>query len=470
MLLSITTTHRPATDLGHLLRKHPDHVRTIELGAGTGHVFWPEAGYERATACLLLEIDPVRLGGGPAPSVDDRPYTASALLASAITTVFAAALAGRCPERPGLADRALPLLVHVPTVPARCGAAGLARLFEPLGWRVDAAPVPLDPMFPHWGEAAVHDLTLRGEATVRDLLAQLVVLLPVLDDADDRPDDRPDDRGVGRDRLDELLHHGGRWLEAHPERDLIARRQLGRRPPATRASLARLVEGDPDRDALAADREEAELEAPLGLAEARLDALVAELEGAGARRVVDLRCGEGALVRALLERPQFERVVGVDASLRNVEAAARALRLDRRRERDRARVELVHGSLGYRDRRLERFDAAVLSEAVEHTPPGRLAALEQAVFGCARPGLVLVTTPNAEYNPRLGLGAGGATRRHRGHRFEWSRAELAAWAEGVGDRHGYRVRGDGIGERDERLGPPTQLAVFSRLDPARSGR
>ena len=73
MLLMITTTHRPATDLGYLLHKHPERLQTFSLPFGQAHVFYPEADSERCTAALLLDIDPVGLvRGRPGSSGEGR--------------------------------------------------------------------------------------------------------------------------------------------------------------------------------------------------------------------------------------------------------------------------------------------------------------------------------------------------------------------------------------------------------------
>jgi 3' terminal RNA ribose 2'-O-methyltransferase Hen1 len=124
-------------------------------------------------------------------------------------------------------------------------------------------------------------------------------------------------------------------------------------------------------------------------------------------------------------------------------------------------VRLLHSSLVYADERLAGLDAAVLMEVVEHVDPPRLPALERAVLGEARPATVVVTTPNAEHNVRFeGLPAGAF--RHRDHRFEWTRAEFRAWAERVAGTWGYTVRYLPVGPDDPEVGPPTQLAVFTR--------
>jgi 3' terminal RNA ribose 2'-O-methyltransferase Hen1 len=464
MLLTITTTSRPATDLGFLLHKHPGRVHAVELGFGRAHVVYPQATQERCTAALVVDVDPVGLvrerrraaGFALRQYVNDRPYAASSFLSVAIGRVFGTALGGRSRERPELAAAPLPLTARLPAVPARGGGADLlTRLFAPLGYRVAATPLPLDPHVPAWGDSAYHTLELSGEVRLRDLLAHLTVLLPVLDD--------DKHYWVGEDEVDTLLRRGGDWLAAHPERDLIARRSLRHDVGLAREALARLAEDDADPDAASAaqDAEEEAVERPLTLAEQRLAAVLDVLRAAGARRVLDLGCGSGTLVAALLREPWVDRVVGVDVSYGALQAAARRVRLDRMTPGERERVELWQGALTYRDDRLRDFDAAALVEVVEHVDPPRLGAFERVVFGHAAPRTVVLTTPNVEYNPRFeGLPAG--TLRHRDHRFEWTRGQLREWAQGVGQRHGYRVRLAGVGPEDPEAGPPTQLAVFSR--------
>jgi 3' terminal RNA ribose 2'-O-methyltransferase Hen1 len=283
------------------------------------------------------------------------------------------------------------------------------------------------------------------------------VLLPVLDD--------DKHYWVGPDEVDKLLRRGGVWLAAHPERELIAHRYLRHDRRLTRDALARLMDDDTPDDvdevASAHDAEEAVVEERISLNDRRLAAVLAAVEASGARRVVDLGCGAGKLVQRILRDTTVEKVLGVDVSYRTLEAAARRLHLDTMAPRQRQRVELVQGALTYRDRRIEGFDAATLVEVIEHLDPGRLGAFEGVVFAHARPRTVIITTPNVEYNVRFETMPAGALR-HRDHRFEWTRAELAAWAAGVADRHGYHVELSGIGPEDIEVGCPTQMAVFSR--------
>ncbi|MFJ4786660.1 3' terminal RNA ribose 2'-O-methyltransferase Hen1 [Streptomyces sp. NPDC088794] len=476
MFLTITTTgtpERPATDLGYLLHKHPDKAQAFSTSYGTAHVLYPEADAQRCTAALLLEVDAVALvrrgkgkgrGGAPdaalAQYVNDRPYAASSLLAVALSAVFSSAMKGACQAKPELPSQARPLRVEVPALPARGGPDLVRRLFEPLGWTVTVEPIALDAEFPEWGDSRYVRLLLESEAlTLAAALRHLYVLLPVLDDAKHY--------WVAPDEVDKLLRVGEGWLPEHPEQKLIVGRYLSRRWSLTREAmerleLVRLAEADDSEVEDIDNAVEAETETeqkPTPLAVQRRDAILAALGASGAARVLDLGCGQGQLVQALLKDVRFTEIVGVDVSMRALTIASRRLKLDRMGERQASRVKLFQGSLAYTDNRLKGYDAAVLSEVIEHLDLPRLPALEYAVFGAARPRTVLVTTPNVEYNVRWETLPAGHVR-HGDHRFEWTREEFRAWAAAVAERHGYGVEFVPVGPDDPEVGPPTQMAVF----------
>lgn len=466
MLLTVSTTHTPATDLGYLLHKHPARVQEFRQSSGMAHVFYPEATDTRCTAALLLEVDPVGLvrgrgntSGGFALGqyVNDRPYAASSLLAHTLKDVFGTAMTGRCPSRQQLADTPIPLEIEIPVLPCRGGEPLLRRLLEPLGWTVSAAPIPLDPTLPGWGDSRYFATTLRGTLRLADALRQLYVLLPVLDDGKHY--------WVGSDEIDKLIRAGEGWLADHPEREIIARRYLAHKREYTRTALDRLAEVDDTEpetlDAELGDVSEAAPDRPAPLAQLRRGAVLAALRAGGAASVADLGCGEGALLRDLMAERALRRIVGVDVSARSLQIASRRLHLDRMDESRRDRIELFQSALTYRDDRLTGLDAAVLMEVVEHVDPPRLPALARVVFGHAAPRTVIVTTPNVEHNVRYETLPAG-TLRHRDHRFEWTRAEFRAWADDVAASYGYSVRYLPVGPDDAEVGPPTQLAVFER--------
>lgn len=460
--------------LGHLLHKHPDRVQTFTLPVGLATVFYPESAPERVTAALLVEADPIgmvqrrlrsREGLSLTDYVTDRPYAASSMLAVALGRVFNTALNGRSDSYPELAAAALPLELRVPAVPARpAGTASggrsgtdlVRRLLKPLGWEVAAVQHPFGPDG-GWGPAPYVDLTLTGRVRLADALSHLYVLLPVLDNAKHY--------WVGSDEVTKLVRRGEGWLASHPERDLIVRRYLKSRRDYVEDATARLQALEDAVDGADPDEPEADgngAEPPTSLRLQRLQAVLDAVHEIGARRVVDLGCGEGFYLKALLADPAIAEVVGVDVSPRVLERAKRRLGLDRLSDRQRAKLSLWQSSATYRDDRLAGFDAILLVEVIEHLDPDRIGALEASVFGAARPAHVVLTTPNRDYNVIYGLPDGKW--RHPDHRFEWTRAEFAAWAEGVAARHGYRVTLRGVGAADPEAGSPTQLALFSRAE------
>jgi len=465
MLLTITSEATPATDLGYLLHKNPGRVHTFDLAFGKATVFYPEASDKKCTAALLLSIDPIDLVRGRKgveasfaleQYVNDRPYAATSFLSVAIARVYGTALGGRCTQRPELPERHLPLEAKLVALPSRGGPALLNRLFEPLGYKVEAARHPLDETFPEWGESSYYDVRISAEVRLQDLLSHLYVLIPVLDD--------DKHYWVGEAEVEKLLKHGERWLAAHPERTLIAQRYLKHRRSLFDAALSRLLDdgaGDSDETRESRDKEEETVEQPLRLNEVRLAAVASALTSSGAKRVLDLGCGEGKLLRVLLAERSFEEIVGIDVSHRALEIAERRLDLDHMPERQRQRIRLLHGSLTYRDRRLEGYDAAALVEVIEHFDSSRLRSFERAVFEFAKPGSVVMTTPNRDYNVKFeSLPAGRF--RHRDHRFEWGRTEFQNWATDVAERFGYSVRFAPVGPEDSELGAPTQMGVFRR--------
>jgi 3' terminal RNA ribose 2'-O-methyltransferase Hen1 len=465
VLLTVTTTHRPATDLGYLLVKHPDKVHSFDVPTGTAHVLYPEATEDRCTAALLLDVDPQRLSNSRKRKdsfalgqyVNDRPYAASSLLAGALAKVFRSGLRGESKDRPELAGTALPLQIRVPVLRCRGGSALAEQLFAPLGWQVTATPIPLDDVaegHPLAGDSPYVDLTLVGTVRLADALNHLYVLLPVLDDAKHY--------WVAPDEIDKLLRAGEGWLGAHPERILITRRYLAHRRSLATTALEQLDRDESDTvDAPADTTTDEDAELPVvrkqSLAEQRREAVLAALREVGANRVLDLGCGGGALLAGLLKDRGFTQIVGADVSSRALDMAARKLRLDRLPERQRGRITLWQSALTYRDDRLRGFDAAVLMEVIEHLDPARLPALEASVFGHARPAAVVVTTPNVEYNVNY---EGLTGMRHSDHRFEWTRAEFQDWAGRVAEAHGYAVSFRGVGDEDDKTGTPTQLALF----------
>jgi 3' terminal RNA ribose 2'-O-methyltransferase Hen1 len=461
MLLTISTTHQPATDLGYLLFKHPDKCQAFNLSFGTAQVFYPEASDTKCTAALVLDINPVDLARGKAGAkkqtlaayVSDRPYAASSFLSVAISQVFRTAMTGRCEQKPDLADTPIPLVAKIPVLPSRGREGFLRGLFEPLGYQVDVRRLALDEAFPDWGNSSYFDVELTHTIKLCDLLSHLHVMIPVLDD----------DKHyyVNEDEIEKLLRHGEGWLSTHPLKEEITSRYLKRQRGLTRDALAQIaIEEVPEETP---DRETSEdiIEKPISLNQQRMETVVATLKANGVNKIVDLGCGEGKLLKLLLKEPTFQEILGMDVTYKSLEFAQERV-LDKLPTHQKGRLQLIQGSLNYRDARIAGYDAATVIEVIEHMELDRLKAFERVLFEFARPKIAIVTTPNIEYNVKFeNLPAGKL--RHPDHRFEWTRAEFQNWAQLISDRYKYNVEFGSIGDVDPDVGSPTQMAIFKTI-------
>ncbi len=464
VLLTITSTHPNATDLGYLLHKNPGRLHEMELPFGKARVFYPEAAAARCTAAVQVEVDATGLVRGKSTRtldqyVNDRPYVCSSFLSVALRSLFSTALAGRSKDRPELVQVPLPLELTLSTVKIRGGEETVQRVFAPLGYEIEAAALPLD--MPEWGSSRYYEVRLRNRVTLHDALTHLYVLLPVLDEQKHYY--------VGDEEVEKLMRHGEGWLASHPDKEFIVQRYLQRRRYLVEDAMQQLlaeetadVERTEEAREQAAAQEET-LEKPLRLHDQRLEAVAATLEKLNVRKIVDFGCGSGRLIQRLLENQQFGEIAGVDVSHGALEIASRRLKLDRLPPNQQGRVKLLQGSLVYRDSRLTGYDAMAIVEVIEHLDPPRLSALELSVFQAARPRHVIVTTPNREYNSMFPTLPPGRLR-HNDHRFEWTRAEFEAWAGATASAHGYTVRFEPLGPVDEALGAPSQMAVFSNAN------
>lgn len=458
MLLTISTSHQPATELGYLLHKHPDKIQTFEITGGKAHVFYPEATESQCEAALLLDIDSlelVRTLKTPGNSlmlrhyVNDRPYVNSSFMSSAIAKVFSSALNGKCKAKPELTTQALPLQVTLSVLRVNTNIDMVERVFVPLGYKVTFEQHALEPTFAQWGQSQYITLQLQHTIPLYRLLAHLYVLLPVFDN--------DKHYWVSANDIENLLNKGKNWLPSHPEKEWITRRYLKNIRSLTKVVWDRLLEKRPS-----SPQQEINALAPDSLHQQRLEAVFQVLKKSKVKSVLDLGCGEGKLIKLLLKEVQFTSIVGMDVSFRELQKAKEKLYLDDLPLRQKQRVQLIQGSVTYQDKRFEGFDAAVLVEVIEHIDQERLVALEQVVFAKAQPIKVILTTPNAEYNSQYEFLEENEFR-HDDHRFEWSRAEFEQWTQHVGQTYNYRVEISSIGEEDAKVGAPSQMAVFTLI-------
>ncbi len=460
-MLTISTTRQPATDLGFLLHKNPERVHEFSLPFGTCHILYPEANESRCTAAMFVNIDPVRLvrGKGEASGamdqyVNDRPYTANSYMSVAIGDALGTALGGRCKQKPELVDEPLPLEIRIPVIACRGGEGRLVELFGPLGYKVESIHLQLDSQFPEWGESIYFDVKLSGSQTVRDCLRHLYILLPVLD--------AKKHYYMDKQEIDKLVAKGAGWLEQHPLKEWIVRSYLGRKPSLMLQALEQLSNAEEEIALIESSSTDEDLvpePRKQNLHQQRHDRIVEVVRDLAPKTVVDLGCGEGKLIRKLLRIKDITRILGMDVSLIDLEKAERKLHLEDAGPKLTERIQLIHGSLMYRDRRIEGFDLATVVEVIEHLDAARLAAFEKVVFQFARPQTVLVTTPNREYNAVYGI---NDELRHSDHRFEWTRDEFQSWTMKICEAYGYECRVEGIGETHDTFGSPSQMGVFTR--------
>jgi 3' terminal RNA ribose 2'-O-methyltransferase Hen1 len=469
MFLSISTTHFPATDLGWLLHKRPDKVQTFDIAGGRAIVFYPEATDDRCTATLLLDVDTVdlvRTLNIPTDRVslqqyvNEKPYTASSFLTTAIAKVYTSAMNGICKDRPELLDVKMPfeVILSVIRVGSKNGEALLKRLFEPIGYEVEANQYAFDETFTDWGDSPFFTVKLRNTLTISELLQQLYILLGVFDN--------DKHYSISKQEIEKLMDKGDGWLTTHPQRDFITRRYLRNIGTLTKLAMRQFEEEDAEK---AENTEGSFLEEPpkadhvikINLHQQRLEAAAEQLKKNGVKTVVDMGCGEGRLIRILLKDGQFDKILGVDVSMRELQRAKQRLDFDEMSPRMRERIDLIQGSVTYRDRRIEGYEGMALVEVIEHLDEDRLSAMERVVFEFAQPQTVVVTTPNGEYNIKYETLTAGDFR-HDDHRFEWTRPEFEAWANKTADNFGYLVSFFPVGQFDAAVGSPSQMGVFTK--------
>ena len=464
MLLTITAEGNNAEALSFLLHKHPDKLQTAKLSVGKAYIFYPEYGKEKATAALLLDIDPVGMVRSAknfagkdfllGQYVNDRPYVASSFMSTAISNAFSSALNGNCKERPEFVDLPLSLTAKISVLPAPHGGEVLIKkLFEPLGYTVEAKRHPLDTQFPEWGYGKYFTLTLKNKLPLKQLLSHLYVLIPVLDNEKHY--------FITQDEVDKLLRKGKGWIEGHPEKETIVSRYLINLKSLVRSAIEVLhAEESGGDESETADEAPARKEKKERLHDVRLKLVAEKVRMSGAASVIDLGCGVGKLLKLLLKEKQYTRIAGTDVSYSELTKCKEKLHWEELPAKQRERLSLFQSSLAYRDRRFDGFDAAAVVEAIEHLDPNRLPALEKSIFMYAKPKTVVLTTPNSEYNVCYENLPEGKMR-HSDHRFEWTRKEFEAWAQEVARKNNYALAFFPVGEEEESIGAPSQMAVFT---------
>ncbi len=478
MLITLSTTHQPTSDLGFLLHKHPDKIQSVDLGVGKAHVFYPEYTDERIQVALLIDINPIDLVRGKAGShknqsnftlehyVNDTPYISGSYMSVALSKAFSTAMNGQCRNLPELVEKPMSFEVQLSTLSAPYGGEQIIRTcFEPLGYSIECERHTLDSKNPIWGESRYYNVVLAGTQRLQDLLSHLYLLIPAINN----------DRHyfIGAGEIEKLMEKGKSWLPEHPARDQIVERYLKNLRGLSSEAITKLdtaktkeetVSNMDEADAIeSANSKEPELqERKQTLHQIRLNLALQEALKSGAHSILDLGCGEGKMLRLLLKEKQFTQILGMDVSYKELVRAKERLYWDEMPPRQKERIELIHGALTYRDHRLDGFDAALVIEVIEHLDENRLGSFERVLFEFARPKTIILSTPNQEYNQLFETLPENAFR-HSDHRFEWTRKAFETWAEKVSTQFEYNVRYLAVGEEDPTFGAPSQMAVFTKV-------
>lgn len=461
MLLTITYEGENTQNLGFLLHKNPDRAQQFELNYGRAYVFYTEVSNERTTAALLLDIDPIDLARGKIGSrdgglfdyVNDRPYSATSFMSTAISRIFGTSMSGKCAKMQSLADTPLKLTAYISSLKDGGDTELASQLFEPLGYTVKTERTLLDENFKEWGISPYIALTISGTVRLADMLNHLYVLIPVFD--------KQKHYYITDDEIEKLLSHGEGWLASHPYKEKIARRYFSAKKSYARRTIDILLAGETDDNENIEISENTETEKHTPLNTQRLNTVRDTVLASGASTVIDMGCGECRLTSLLLNERQIKRVTACDVSIRELEKASGRLHLDRMQPYRKNKLTLMQASLTYRDKRFEGYDCACVIEVIEHIEPMRIPAMERNIFEFASPRTVIVTTPNKEYNENYQF-LNKDELRHNDHRFEWTRDEFKKWTEHICGTFSYTCEISGIGDSDGNCGTPTQMGVFTK--------
>ncbi|WP_433751362.1 3' terminal RNA ribose 2'-O-methyltransferase Hen1 [Paenibacillus amylolyticus] len=489
MHLILKASGADAGVVSHLLAKNPLNIYDrVDKGVRVRMVY--TTATENETEVLIhAEPDPVDLVRGTPDGYDitqyinDREFVTSSLFCSYIRAALGTALNGK-PKEDYLqwVNHAFELELKFGPVASDLPDRVVEELFSSLGYAVSVERGELSYSFDLKNKSTVRHIILRGRNTVQHALRQLFLLIPVLDNYKHY--------FISEDEIDKIKRYGEGWLDAHPLKELIVKRtlrfaelirQYERQEGALSASLGQ-VEGlghTSDTAILenkAGHQEEGEQnqrvqseqsEPPVRLNELRYRAITDVVAALPVKRsIVDMGAGEGKLSARLAYIPGVESILAVEPSGQSrLRAMERFAKLEGRSGVV-AMPEPIIGSLFYFDEQMQNQDVMILCEVIEHIEEYRLNGIMDTIMNEYQPEVLLVTTPNKEYNEVYAMEE--ESFRHHDHRFEWTRAELVARCEEWTQQGNYAYEIKGIGEHAEGYGQPTQLAIFERRKESQS--
>ncbi|MDN4617361.1 3' terminal RNA ribose 2'-O-methyltransferase Hen1 [Paenibacillus sp. PsM32] len=481
MYLTIKATGEHANMISHLLAKNPHNLydRT-EKGARVRLVYTSFEPHD-TEAILFVTPDPIELVKGTPDHYDitqyinDRELAVSSLFCSYIRPALGTALNGK-PKADYMnwVDYQFDLQMTFGPVASDLPDHVVESLFQPLGYEVQMERGEIDYSFDLKNRSTVRHIQISGQQTLQQMLRQVYILIPVLDNYKHYY--------INEDEIERLRRYGEGWLSTHPQHDLMIKRSLRFAPlikeyeqqVANDASMDTLLteistHSVEDATAQAESAEpleiidglETTIEPPVvRLNELRYRAIVEQVSLLPQRKqVIDFGAGEGKLSVRLGQIEGVEQVWAVEPSMQSqLRAIDRFAKLEGRT--DDVIPVITTGSLFYRDERWIDQDVIILCEVIEHINEVRLPQVIHTLFTDYRPQTLIITTPNREYNEVYDMDTEEI--RHADHRFEWTRAEFEQYCTQWIQNRPYTFTISGIGEKHEQYGQPTQMVVFHR--------
>ncbi|WP_338541939.1 3' terminal RNA ribose 2'-O-methyltransferase Hen1 [Paenibacillus tundrae] len=480
MHLILQASGADAAVVSHLLAKNPNNIYDRTDKGVRVRMVYTRATSSETEVLIHAEPDPVDLVRGSPDGYDitqyinDREFVTSSLFCSYIRSALGTALNGKPKEEyTKWVEHPFDLQLSFGPVASDLPDRVVEELFSHLGYAVTLEREELSYSFDLKKRSSVRRIILRGQETVQNALRQLFLLIPVLDNYKHY--------FISEDEIDKIKRYGDGWLETHPHKELIVKRTLrfaelirkyeskeGRLSISDNKPLS-AEDVENDRNALSERSNEASTDdvltddPPVRLNELRYRAItdvVARLPHR--RRIVDMGAGEGKLSARLATIAGVESILAVEPSGQSrLRAMERFAKLEGRHGVF-AMPEPIIGSLFYFDEQLQHQDVMILCEVIEHIEAYRLDGIMNTLLQEYQPEVLIVTTPNKEYNEVYAMEQ--ESFRHHDHRFEWTRTELAErcveWSAGT--NYTYTIQG--IGEQVEGYGQPTQMIIFGRRE------
>ena len=447
MQLTIQATGDNAKVMSHLLSKNPANLYERNQKGHLVRFFYSKFTDQEVEATIFVTPDPIELVQSNSNSYDithyinDREFAVSSIFCSLIRSALGTALNGQPKEQyMEWVDHPFSLQFEFGPVVSTLTDQQLAELFEPLGFALAITRQEIDYSIRMKDESSARYLTLRGTKTLHESLRQLFVLIPVLDNYKHYYIDEKE--------IEKLERYGEGWLENHPLRDFIYRKSLRFKELYSQVESQKPA-GEPEVQVKKAR-----------LNELRYEKIAETVSQLKPESVVDFGSGEGKLSERLGLIAGVREILAVEPS--QSAAVKAAARFHKAQENEHFTMpKTLWGSLFYFDERLQGKDAIILCEVIEHIDEDRLPKAMDTILHAYRPGALIITTPNREYNDVYEM---EERFRHTDHRFEWTRAEFQQWCLERNNQEFYGLQFEGIGEEHDLQGHPTQMCIFTRKE------